>query len=67
MFQNINDEIDEIRDNHFLVEVEYVSVDPAMRGWISDVGNYSEPVHINSTMRSFGVGKIIFSKSKNFL
>ena len=66
MFQNINDEINEISDNHFLVEVEYVSVDPAMRGWISDVGNYAEPVHINSTMRSFGVGKIIFSKSKNF-
>ena len=37
-----------------------------MRGWISDVGNYSEPVPINSTMRSFGVGKIIFSKNKNF-
>ena len=66
MFQNINDEIDEIRDNHFLVEVEYVSVDPAMRGWISDVGNYSEPVPLNSTMRSFGVGKIILSKNKNF-
>ena len=62
----INDEIDEIRDNHFLVEVEYVSVDPAMRGWISDVGNYSEPVPLNSTMRSFGVGKIIYSKNKNF-
>ena len=66
MFQNINDEIDEIRDNHFLVEVLYLSIDPAMRGWISDVGNYSEPVPINGTMRSFGVGKIIFSKNKNF-
>ena len=43
-----------------------MSVDPAMRGWISDVGNYSEPVPLNSTMRSFGVGKIIFSKNKNF-
>ena len=66
MFQNINDEIDEIRDNYFLVEVLYVSIDPAMRGWISEVGNYSEPVPINSTMRSFGVGKIISSKNKNF-
>ena len=66
MFQNINDEIDEIRDNHFLVEVEYVSVDPAMRGWISTTGNYSEPVPLNGTMRSFGVGKIIYSKNENF-
>ena len=66
LFQYITEEIDEIGDNQFLVEVEYVSVDPAMRGWISDVGNYSEPVPLNSTMRSFGVGKIIFSKNKNF-
>jgi NADPH-dependent curcumin reductase CurA len=66
LFQNINDEIDEIRDNHFLVEVEYVSVDPAMRGWISTTGNYSEPVPLNGTMRSFGVGKIIYSKNENF-
>ena len=66
MFQNINDEIDEIKDNHFLLEVEYVSVDPAMRGWISTTGNYSEPVPLNGTMRSFGVGKIIYSKNENF-
>ena len=66
MFQNRKDEIDEIKDNHFLVEVEYVSVDPAMRGWISTTGNYSEPVPLNGTMRSFGVGKIIYSKNENF-
>ena len=66
LFQYITDEIDEIGDSQFLVEVEYVSVDPAMRGWISDAGNYSEPVPINNTMRSFGVGKIISSKNKNF-
>ena len=66
LFQYITEEIAEIRDSQFLVEVEYVSVDPAMRGWISDAGNYSKPVPINSTMRSFGVGKIISSKNKNF-
>ena len=37
-----------------------------MRGWISDVGNYSEPVAIDGTMRSLGVGKIISSKDKDF-
>ena len=36
LFQYITEEIDEIGDSQFLVEVEYVSVDPAMRGWISD-------------------------------
>ena len=65
MFQYTTDEIDDLENGQFLIEVEYVSVDPAMRGWISDIGNYSEPVQINSTMRSLGVGKIIFSKNKN--
>ena len=66
LFQLVTDKINEIEKDQFLVEVEYVSIDPAMRGWISDVGNYSEPVPINGTMRSFGVGKIIYSKNNKF-
>ena len=49
-----------------LVDVKYVSIDPAMRGWISDVVNYSKPIAINETMRSLDVGKIISSKYKGF-
>ena len=30
----------DLKENEFLVEVLYVSVDPAMRGWISEVENY---------------------------
>ena len=66
MFQSATNEIDDLKDLQFLVEVLYVSIDPAMRGWISDVQNYSEPVPLNGTMRSFGVGKIISSKHENF-
>ncbi len=66
MFQFTTDEIDDLKNGQFLVEVEYISVDPAMRGWISDIENYSEPVPINGTMRSFGVGKIISSKHYDF-
>lgn len=36
----------------------YFSVEPAMRGWVSAVANYSEPVPIGGVMRSFTVGWI---------
>jgi NADPH-dependent curcumin reductase CurA len=34
----------------------YLSVEPAMRGWVNATGNYSEPVPIGSVMRSFASG-----------
>ena len=66
LFELKTEELKELKDGEFLINVEYVSIDPAMRGWISDVGNYSEPVAIDGTMRSLGVGKIISSKDKDF-
>ena len=66
LFDLKTEELKELKDHELLVDVKYVSIDPAMRGWISDVGNYSEPVAIDGTMRSLGVGKIISSKDKDF-
>ena len=67
LFEKITDDIRDLVADEFLVEVIYLSIDPAMRGWISSVGNYSEPVPLNDPMRSFGVGKIISSKNNEFL
>ncbi len=41
-----------------LVRNIYLSVEPAMRGWVSDVGNYSTPVAISDVMRALAVGRI---------
>ena len=67
LFELKTEELKNLKDGELLINVEYVSIDPAMRGWISDVGNYSEPVAIDGTMRSLGVGKIISSKDKDFI
>ena len=40
-----------------------LSVEPAMRGWIADVGNYSAPVAIGSVMRALAVGEVIESRA----
>ncbi len=41
----------EPRDGQFLVRNLYLSVDPAMRGWVGAVANYSKPVAIGEVMR----------------
>ncbi len=50
-------------DNQFRVKVEYVSLDPAMRGWVSDTKSYVPSVAIGETMRGYSAG--IVEKSNN--
>lgn len=44
----------------------FLSVEPAMRGWIADVGNYSAPVEIDSVMRALTVGEIEVSRHPDY-
>src|SRR5438105_2787718 len=45
-----------------LVRVEYISLDPAMRGWMNDAKSYIRPVAIGEVMRAGGAGTVIASK-----
>src|SRR3712207_94508 len=45
----------------------YLSVDPAMRGWVSAVANYSKPVGIGEVMRSFAVGQVVESRHPDYV
>ncbi|TFY57353.1 hypothetical protein EVJ58_g7065 [Rhodofomes roseus] len=42
-----------------VVKVEYVSIDPAMRGWLNDRRSYVEPVKIGEVMRALGLGEVV--------
>jgi NADPH-dependent curcumin reductase len=42
-----------------LVRALYVSVDPAMRGWMSDARSYVRPVAIGERMRAAGVAEVV--------
>ncbi|MCR8547567.1 NADP-dependent oxidoreductase [Salipiger sp. P9] len=44
-----------------LVENHYLSVEPAMRGWLADKSNYSAPIGIGEVMRAIAVGKVLAS------
>ncbi len=47
----------------FRVKVEYVSLDPAMRGWMNEGKSYVPPVGLGEVMRSYSAG--IVDKSNN--
>jgi NADPH-dependent curcumin reductase CurA len=53
-------------DGQVLVRNIFLAVDPAMRGWVSAVANYSEPVALGATMRSFAAGRIAESRHPDF-
>ncbi|HVG30746.1 MAG TPA: NADP-dependent oxidoreductase [Pyrinomonadaceae bacterium] len=44
-----------------LVRVQYISVDPAMRGWMNEGPSYIPPVNLGEVMRAIGVGQVIAS------
>jgi hypothetical protein len=58
--------VPEIAVNEVLVRNMYLSVDPAMRGWIVDTVGYSDPVAIGSVMRSFATGRVEASRHADF-
>jgi NADPH-dependent curcumin reductase len=54
------------RDGEVLVRVLYISLDPAMRGWMNEGKSYIAPVAVGDVMRAGAVGKVIDSKHPNF-
>ncbi|MET0545259.1 MAG: NADP-dependent oxidoreductase [Caulobacterales bacterium] len=54
------------KSGEILVRVEFISIDPAMRGWIEEVSTYVESVAIGGVMRGEAVGKIIESRAEGF-
>ncbi len=62
----VENKILEPKEGEILIECEYISLDPAMRGWLNDTKSYIPPVQIDDVMRAGGVGKVIASKHATF-
>jgi NADPH-dependent curcumin reductase CurA len=52
--------------NELRVRVGYVSLDPAMRGWVNEGRSYIPPVGIGEVMRSFSAGTVEASNNPQF-
>src|ERR1700741_1301643 len=53
-------------NGEFVVEIDYLSIDPAMRTWMNAGRSYVPPVEIGEVMRAFGIGRVIESRHPEF-
>ncbi|MBG6488656.1 NADP-dependent oxidoreductase [Pseudomonas aeruginosa] len=65
-FSFVETPLGEPAEGQILVKNEYLSLDPAMRGWMNDARSYIPPVGIGEVMRALGVGKVLVSKHPGF-
>jgi NADPH-dependent curcumin reductase len=56
----------EPKEGELLVQLLYISLDPAMRMWINDVRSYIPPVGIGEVMRALGLGIVTASRNPSF-
>jgi NADPH-dependent curcumin reductase CurA len=50
-----------------LLETIFLSIDPAMRSWMTENPGYQQAVPLGSVMRGGGIGRVLESKSSGFL
>ncbi len=53
-------------DGQIRVKIAYVSLDPAMRGWVNDTRSYMPPVGIGEVMRAYAAGYVEASRHPDF-
>ncbi|MES1952105.1 oxidoreductase [Salinisphaera sp. S4-8] len=62
----VSEAIGEPGNDEILVAVEYISLDPAMRGWMNAGKSYIKPVEIGEVMRAGTAGIVLKSNHADF-
>jgi NADPH-dependent curcumin reductase CurA len=65
-FAILDEPLAEPKDGEIRVRIAYVSLDPAMRGWISEGRSYVEPVPVGDIMRAYAAGHVELSRNPKF-
>ena len=65
-FQIVQSDMPTPSEGEVLMRNHFLSVEPAMRGWIADAGNYSDPVGIGEVMRALSAGHVEASNHPDF-
>ena len=59
-------DVPELEDGQFRARTRYVSLDPAMRGWLDDVPSYIPPVGLGEVMRAGTIVEVEDSRHPDF-
>ncbi|MRW89518.1 zinc-binding dehydrogenase [Duganella sp. FT80W] len=66
-FAYAGEEVRALADGEVLIQIQYISLDPAMRGWMNASENsYMPPVAIGDVMRAIAAGKVIDTRNAGF-
>ncbi|SDT89927.1 NADP-dependent oxidoreductase [Stappia sp. ES.058] len=65
-FEIRDEPVAEPGDGEFRMRAEYVSLDPAMRGWVNEGKSYVPPVALGDVMRAFSAGTVEASNHPEF-
>jgi NADPH-dependent curcumin reductase CurA len=66
-FTFTNEPVRDPAEGEVVVKILYISLDPAMRGWMNESkASYIPPVEIGAVMRAIAVGRVVASKNPNF-
>jgi NADPH-dependent curcumin reductase len=65
-FKIVETPLPEIKDGEILVQVQYLSLDPYMRGRMDDAKSYAASVNVGAVMTGGTVGVVAQSKNPNF-
>ncbi|MFZ6746575.1 NADP-dependent oxidoreductase [Undibacterium sp. JH2W] len=66
-FNHVSEQLRDLQTGEVLIKNLFISLDPAMRGWMNDNKNsYMPPVAIGEVMRALAVGEIVESNNPKF-
>ncbi|MGB5447663.1 MAG: NADP-dependent oxidoreductase, partial [Woeseiaceae bacterium] len=67
LFEVVTLEAPDLKDGELLLKQTHMSLDPAMKGWMTeDRNSYIPPVELGEVMRSSGVAEVVESKNDQF-
>jgi NADPH-dependent curcumin reductase len=55
------------KDGEFLIKIHYISLDPAIRGWMNAGTTYMPGMALDAPVRAFALGEIIASKTPQYV
>lgn len=65
-FEILDEDVPELHEGQIRVDTKFISLDPAMRGWLAEGKSYVEPVAIGDVMRGYAAGVVEESRNPNF-
>jgi NADPH-dependent curcumin reductase CurA len=65
-FELVDGPVPNIVKGEALVRTQWISLDPANRGWIRDAPSYLPPVGLGEVMRGLGLGRVVASKHPDY-